>query len=168
MISIRRKPQEEVLTRFDRVQEAARQAAHQGSGMYRQGAVMCRQGVSSAAERIRPAADERVMAVRGWSAPRLRQAARYVETGLAPRVSTFLSDTAQRVEPPRHTKSGRSAFLAMMGVVTAIGVAGVVATRRDTIRDMAKGSGEHAGDATSADSMTVTGADVDGQVHSPH
>ncbi|TDE28615.1 hypothetical protein [Actinomadura sp. 6K520] len=168
MISIRRKPQEEVLTRFDRVQETARQAARQGTGMYRQGAGKFRQGASSAAERIKPAADERVMAVRGWSAPKLRQAARYVETGLAPRVSTFLSDTAHRVEPPPRAKPGRGALMAVMGAVTAIGVAGVVATRRGTIRDLTKGSGEHAGDATSADSMTVTGADVDGQVHSPH
>ncbi|TDC55339.1 hypothetical protein E1281_12920 [Actinomadura sp. KC345] len=156
-ISIRRKPQEEALTRFGRVQEMARQ-----------GVDSCRQGASSAAERIRPAADGRVMVVRGWSAPRLRQAARYVETGLAPRVSMFLTDTAHRVEPPKKTKSGRGALMAMMGVVAAVGVAGVVATRRDTIRDLTKGSGEQAGEATSADSMTVTGADVDGQVHSPH
>lgn len=157
MISIRRKPQEEVLTRFGRAQEAARQ-----------GVEMCRQGASSAAERIGPAAGERIMTVRGWSAPRLRQAARYVETGLAPRVSTFLSDVAHRVEPPKPTRSGRGPLMAMMGVVTAVGVAGVVATRRGVIRDLTKGTGEHAEDATSADSMTVTGADVDGQVHSPH
>lgn len=157
MISIRRKPQEEVLTRFGRVQEAARQ-----------GAEMCRQSASSAAERIRPAAGERVMIVRGWSAPRLRRAARYVETGLAPRVSTFLSDAAHRVEPPKSSKPGRGALMTMMGVVAAVGVAGVVATRRGVVRDLTKGSGEHAEDATSADSMTVTGADVDGQVHTPH
>ncbi|XRQ09345.1 hypothetical protein ACN3XK_00070 [Actinomadura welshii] len=157
MISIRRKPQEEVLTRFGRAQMAARQ-----------GVESARQGATNAAERIRPAADERLMIVRGWSAPRLRQAARYVETGLAPRVSMFLSDAAHRVEPPKKAKARRGAFMTMMGVVTAVGVAGVVATRRGAIRDLAKGSGEHAGDATSADSMTVTGADVDGQVHSPH
>ncbi|MGP4023094.1 hypothetical protein [Actinomadura sp. 3N407] len=154
MISIRRKPQEEVLTRFGRAQEAARQ-----------GAEMCRRSASSAVERIRPAAGERVMIVRGWSAPRLRRAARYVETGLAPRVSTFLSDAAHRVEPPKSSKPRRGALMTMMGVVAAIGVAGAVATRRGV---MTKGSGEHAEDATSADSMTVTGADVDGQVHSPH
>ncbi len=157
MISIRRKPQEEVLTRFGRVQEAARQ-----------GAEMCRQSASGAAERIAPVAEERLMAVRGWSAPRLRQAARYVESGLAPRVSTFLSDAAGRVEPPRRGGPGRGALMAMIAAVAAVGVAGAVATRRGVIRDMTKGSGEHAEDATSADSMTVSGADVDGQVHSPH
>ena len=157
MISIRRKPQEAGLTRFHRAREAARQ-----------GVEMCRQSATTAAERIGPAAGERIMVVRGWSAPRLRRAARYVETGLAPRVSTFLSDVAHRVEPPKPTRSGRGPLMAMMGVVTAVGVAGVVATRRGVIRDLTKGTGEHAEDATSADSMTVTGADVDGQVHSPH
>ncbi|MFI0369551.1 hypothetical protein ACH35V_16880 [Actinomadura sp. 1N219] len=157
MISIRQKPQEDGLTRFGRVQETARQ-----------GADMCRQGAATAAERIVPVAGERVMVVRGWSAPRLRRAARYVETGLAPRVSTFLSDVAHRVEPPKRARPGRGALMAMMGVVAAVGVAGAVATRRGTIRDLSKGSGDHAGDATSADSMTVSGADVDGQVQSPH
>ena len=157
MISLRRKPREEVLTRFGRVQEAARQ-----------GAEMCRQSASRTAERIAPAAQERVMLVRGWSAPRLRRAARYVESGLAPRVSTFLSDVAGRVEPPRRSGPGRGTLMAMMGAVAVVGAAGVVATRRGVIRDMTKGSGEHVEDATSADSMTVSGADVDGQVHSPH
>ena len=157
MISIRRKPQEEVLSRFDRVQEAARQ-----------GAEVCRQSASNAAGRIAPVAEDRLMVVRGWSAPRLRQAGRYVESGLAPRVSTFLSDVAGKVEPPKRSGPGRGALMAMMGVVAAVGAAGVVATRRGVIRDMTKGSGEHAEDATSADSMTVSGADVDGQVHSPH
>lgn len=155
MISFRGKPQEEVRTRLGRAQEAARQ-----------GAEMCRQGASSAAERIAPAAGERVMLVRGWSAPRLRRAARYVETGLAPRVSTFLSGLAHRVEPPRRSRPGRGALMAMLGAVTAVGVAGAVATRRGVIRDLAGGSGERAGDATSADAMTVSGSD--GQVRSPH
>ncbi|WP_344902969.1 hypothetical protein [Actinomadura meridiana] len=154
MISIRRKPQEQVRTRFTRAQEAARQ-----------GAEMCRNGASSAADRIVPVAGERVMVVRGWSAPRLRRAARYVETGLAPRVSTFLSDVAHRVEPPKRSRPGRGALMAMMGVVAAVGVAGAVATRRG---GLAKGSGDDVGDATSADSMTVSGTDVDGQVQSPH
>ncbi|GAA4397559.1 hypothetical protein GCM10023088_80880 [Actinomadura verrucosospora] len=158
MINIRRKPQDEVVDRLGRVQQAARQ-----------GVDACRQGAAGAAERIGPIANERVMVARGWSAPRLRHAARYVETGLAPRVSSFLSDVAGRVEPPKSAaKSGRGAVMAMVGVVAAVGVAGAVATRRGAVRDMAKGSGEHSGSATSADSMTVSGADADGQVHSPH
>ncbi len=69
---------------------------------------------------------------------------------------------------PSAPDPGAAPIMAMMGAVTAVGVAGVVATRRGVIRDMTKGSGEHVDDATSADSMTVSGADVDGQVHSPH
>lgn len=156
MISIRRKPQEAGLTRFHRAREAARQ-----------GVEMCRQSATTAAERIGPAAGERIMVVRGWSAPRLRRAARYVETGLAPRVSMFLSDAAHKVEPPKREKPGRGALMAMLGAVMAVGVAGAIATRRGSLRDMTGGSGEHAGDSTSADAMTVSGADVDGQVHSP-
>lgn len=156
MISIRRKPQEDVRTGLARAQEAARQ-----------GAEMCRQSASSAAERIGPAAGERMMVVRGWSAPRIRRAARYVETGLAPRVSTFLGGVAHRVEPPRPSGPGRGALMAMMGAVAAVGVAGAVATRRGVMRDLTRGSGEHEGDATSADAMTVSGSDVDGQVRSP-
>ncbi|MFC4054791.1 hypothetical protein ACFOY4_34325 [Actinomadura syzygii] len=157
MISFRGKPQEEVRSGLGRAQEAARV-----------GVERCRQGASSAAERIGPAAGERVMTVRGWSAPRLRQAARYVESGLAPRVSTFLSGVAHRVEPPKRSGPGRGAIMAMLGTVAAVGVAGAVATRRGVLRDLAGGSGDRSGDATSADAMTVSGSDVDGQVHSPH
>ncbi|TDD93427.1 hypothetical protein [Actinomadura rubrisoli] len=157
MIRIRRKPQEEVLTRLGRAQEAARH-----------GAEVCRQSASAAAERIGPVATERVLAARGWGAPRLRQAAGYVETGLAPRVSTFLSDVAHRVEPPKANRPRRAPLMAMMGAVAALGVAGVVMTRRSAMRDIAGDSGGRDGSATSADSMTVSGTDADGQVHSPH
>jgi hypothetical protein len=155
MISIRRKPQDEMLTRLGRVQEAARQ-----------GAGRAQEGASAMAERIMPAAQDQLMVVRGWSAPRLRMAARYVETGLAPRVSTFLGDVAQRVEPPKSSPR-RGAMMAMMGMVAAAGMAGIVLTKRDAMRDIAGNPGEH-GEAVSADSMTVSGSDVDGQVHSPH
>lgn len=153
MISIRQKPQDEMLRRLSRVQEAARQ-----------GAGRAQEGASAMAERMMPAAQDQLMVVRGWSAPRLRMAAQYVETGLAPRVSAFLGDVAQRVEPPK-AKPRRGAMMAMMGMVAAAGMAGIVLTKRDAMRDMAGGSGEK-GEAVSADSMTVSGSDVDGQVHS--
>ncbi|WP_157430337.1 hypothetical protein [Actinomadura macra] len=124
---------------------------------------MARQRASVAAERIGPAAASRVLVARGWGAPRLRQAARYVETGLAPRVSAFLSDVAHRVEPPRPERPRRGAVMAMVGAVAAIGVAGAVMTRRSNVI----GSGDQ-DEATSADSMTVSGSDVDGQVRSSH
>lgn len=154
MINTRRKPRERVLTRYGRTREAARH-----------GAEMCRLRASSAAERIGPAAADRVMVARGWGAPRIRRAARYVETGLAPRVSAFLSDVAHRVEPPKPTRPRRGALMAMMGAVAAVGVAGAVMTRRGAMRDM--GGSDREGAATSADSMTVRGADTDGQVHAP-
>ncbi|MFD0899499.1 hypothetical protein [Actinomadura sediminis] len=119
-----------------------------------------------AADRFMPAANERVMTARGWSAPRLRRAARYVETGLAPRVSTFMNDMAHRVEPPRRNRPSTVMVMAMTGAALAAGAAGVVMTRRSADREMAGRSDD--GEATSADSMTVSGADVDGQVHSPH
>ncbi|QXJ22898.1 hypothetical protein AGRA3207_003976 [Actinomadura graeca] len=152
MISNRRKPSEEVGTRFGRAQEAARH-----------GARLARQRASSAAERIGPATAQRVLVARGWGAPRLRRAAGYVETSLAPRVSGFLSDVAHRVEPPRKERPRRGAVMAMVGAVAAVGVAGAVVTRRGTVA----GSGDP-DQATSADSMTVSGSDADGQVHSPN
>ncbi|WP_131738793.1 hypothetical protein [Actinomadura roseirufa] len=156
MISIRRKPREDVRTRFGRVQEVARQ----GTGAWRRRA-------TDVAERIGPAAGERVMVARGWGAPRLRRAARYVEIGLAPRVSSFLSGVAHRVEPPQPQRPRRGALLAMLGAVAAVGVAGAVMTRRGAARDAASGGGDE-DPAVSADSMTVSGADLDDQVRSPH
>ncbi|OLT32466.1 hypothetical protein BJF79_35985 [Actinomadura sp. CNU-125] len=139
--------------------QRARQAAMQG-------AETCRRQATVAADRFMPAASERVLVARGWSAPRLRRAARYVETGIAPRVSTFMNDMAHKVEPPRRNRPSTVVMMAMTGAVVAAGAAGVVMTRRGAGREMAGGSEE--GEATSADSMTVSGADVDGQVHSPH
>ncbi|MBE1532422.1 hypothetical protein [Actinomadura algeriensis] len=131
-----------------------------------QGAETCRRQATTAADRFMPAANERVLVARGWGAPRLRRAARYVETGLAPRVSTFMNDMAHKVEPPRRNRPSTVLLMGMAGAVLAAGAAGVVMTRRGADHEMTGGSEE--GEATSADSMTVSGADVDGQVHSPH
>ncbi|QFG23115.1 hypothetical protein [Actinomadura sp. WMMB 499] len=155
-MSIRRRPQDGVYTGYER----ARQAATQG-------AAVCRRQATMAADRIMPAASERVLVARGWSAPRLRRAARYVETGLAPRVSTFMNDMAHKVEPPRRNRPSTAMVMTMTGAALAAGAAGVVMTRRGAIREMA-GRSEEEGEATSADSMTVSGADADGRVHSPH
>lgn len=102
----------------------------------------CRHGASNAAERIAPAAlrtrdvaADRVLIARGWSAPRLERAAGFVEADLAPRVSTFLSDTAHRIEPSRPSNRPRNAMLAMLGMVTALGVAGALMTRRSAMQE---------------------------------
>ncbi|MBO2453480.1 hypothetical protein J4573_40755 [Actinomadura barringtoniae] len=104
---------------------------------------MWRSGASSAAERIAPAASrsreiagDRIMVARGWGAPRLEQASRYVESGLAPRVSSFLSGMADRVEPPKPRHRGRNAVLMLLAAVAAVGVAGAVATRRSNMQAM--------------------------------
>jgi len=130
-MSIRRRPREVAFPRLERMQEACRQ-----------GALLCRQGASGATERIVPAArqtrdiaSERVLAAREWSAPRLAQAAGYVETGLAPRVSAFLTEMAHRVEPPRRQRRGRNAALVTVAGMAAVGVAGALLTRRNAMRD---------------------------------
>ncbi|MCP2340643.1 hypothetical protein [Actinomadura rupiterrae] len=149
-MSIRRKPRQDVGSRLDRAQVA-----------FRQGLSACRGGASVAAERIGPAARqsrvvaaERVLAARGWSAPRLKQAARYVETDLGPRVSSMLSDTAHRVEPPRRRRRARSVMVAMLAGATAACVAGVVLTRRNaaqTVQMMTDESTAEPADAQHAD-----------------
>ncbi|MUN41237.1 hypothetical protein [Actinomadura litoris] len=146
MISTRRKPREQVRTRLGRTQEAARH-----------GAEIALRRASVTADRIRPVAAERVLVARGWGAPRIRRAAQYVETGLAPRVSSFLSGVAHRVEPPGRDRPRRGAVVALVGAVAAVGVAGAVVTRRS----VTGGSDDASEEATSADSMTVSGADVD-------
>ncbi len=113
-------------SRLERAQEA-----------YLQAMTACRGGVGAASERIAPAAErtrdmaaERLLLARGWSAPRLETAAHYVEADLAPRVSSFLADMAHRVEPEQPQRS-RKAIVGMAVAVAAIGVAGVMATRRN-------------------------------------
>lgn len=126
-MSIRRKPRQNADSRFGRSQV-----------MFRQGLTACRGGASTARERMGPAAQqgremagERVMAFRAWSAPRLRRAARYVESDLGPKVSTVLSDTARQVEPPRPRRRARSVMVALMAGAAAACVVGVVLTRRN-------------------------------------
>ncbi|MEU5881061.1 hypothetical protein [Spirillospora sp. NPDC047279] len=157
MISIRRKPQDEVLSRLGRVREACRS-----------GAESCRQGASHAAERMGPTAQrtrtvaaDRVMDARGWSAPRIEDAARYVESGIAPRVSSFLSGVADRVEPPKPSHRGRNITLAMLAAVAAVGVAGAVMTKRNSMQALMEDTTEPERESTPATS------DVHDHVHTP-
>ncbi|GAA4061282.1 hypothetical protein GCM10022214_12800 [Actinomadura miaoliensis] len=130
----------------------------------RQGALLCRQGASGATERIVPAARqtrdiaaERVLVAREWSAPRLEQAAGYVETGLAPRVSSFLTEVAHRVEPPRRHRRGRNAALMTVAGVAAVGVAGALLTRRGVTRSaMDELSGSQSQHQSSSDGQVHT------------
>ncbi|MFC6883590.1 hypothetical protein [Actinomadura yumaensis] len=156
-MSIRRKPRRQVASRIERVQEATRH-----------GADMCRQGAATASERITPAAQhtrevaaERLTAARGWSAPRLHTAARYVEADLGPRVSTMLDGAADRVEPAgRGRRRGRKAAFFMVAAVAAIGAAGVLFTRRKAAQEMADPPEQSSAD-TDADAKS------DGEVRTP-
>ncbi|MEW2356065.1 hypothetical protein [Spirillospora sp. NPDC029432] len=101
----------------------------------------CRQGASGAAERIGPAAQrtrdmaaERMLMARGWGAPRLHQASRYVEGELGPRMGSMLSDAARRVEPPKPEKQGRNFAVTALAAVMAVGLAGALLTRRGNAR----------------------------------
>lgn len=156
MIRIRRKPQE-ALSRLGRMKEAGRH-----------GAELCSRNFSSAAERIGPAAQhtrdvtaERFMGARGWSAPRIEQAGKYVEGDLAPRVNALLAGLAHRIEPPKPRHRGRTAMLAMVAIVAAAGMAGAMMTRRNNMRMLAED------DMPSAQEETPARAHVDGQVSAP-
>lgn len=130
LITVRRKPQVEIDTsRLRRMQEAARL-----------GAIAAAERIGPAAQRsrdhARDYATERVMDARGWSAPQLERAAGYVERGLAPKVSSFLTDTAHRIEPPRQANRSRNAALVMLGAITALGLAGAAAARRSSMHSL--------------------------------
>ncbi|MBW8481811.1 hypothetical protein [Actinomadura parmotrematis] len=109
---------------------------------YRQSSEFAKQNAADAAERIAPAAQhtrdvaaERLLQARGWSAPRLEQAAQYVEAELAPRVSSLLSDAASYVEPEPPARRGRKFILLAVATVAAAGVVGVLLTRRSAQSD---------------------------------
>jgi hypothetical protein len=100
----------------------------------REGATRTAEQVGPAARQAREVAAARILVARRWSAPRLDQAARYVEADLGPRMSSFLESTARRVEPakPRSTRVRNTAMM-MLGIVAAMGIAGALATRRGNV-----------------------------------
>lgn len=69
------------------------------------------------AESARDTASERLIEARKWAAPRLEDAAQAVQETVAPRVSTALAATAQRVEPVQKEakKRGRAVAKALKG-----------------------------------------------------
>jgi len=83
-----------------------------------------RQGARKTAERLGPYANsardtaaDRWVEARKWAAPRLEDAAHAVQESVAPRVSSALSATAERVEPVQveASKRGRAAVKALKG-----------------------------------------------------
>jgi hypothetical protein len=144
LMNIRRKPREETLSRFGRVQDACRQGAATAAGR-----------IAPAARNTRDVAAGRMLAARGRSAPWLRQAGAYVETDLGPRVGGMLSNAAQRVEPPRPARKSRNAAVVMVAAVSAVGLAGALLTKRSNTRNTT--------DEAPRERQSVP-ADVDGQV----
>ena len=69
------------------------------------------------AESARDTAAERLVDARKWAAPRLEDAAQSFQETVAPRVSTALAATAQRVEPVQKEakKRGRAVAKALQG-----------------------------------------------------
>ncbi|XVQ11165.1 hypothetical protein ACQP1W_00905 [Spirillospora sp. CA-255316] len=151
MMSIRRKPREEALTRLGRMQSAWRQGASGAAGR-----------IGPAARNTRDMAAGRVLVARGWSAPRLRRAGTYVETELGPRMGAMLSNAARRVEPPHPVRKGRNVAVTMVAAVSAVGLAGALLTRRSGTQGSA-GADRQEGQS----STTTTPADADGQVRTP-
>lgn len=127
---------------------------------FRQGMSACRDGASTARERMGPAAQqgreaaaERMLAFRAWSAPRLRDAAKYVESDLSPKVSSALSETAHRIEPRRPARRARAVMVALLAGTAAACVAGVVLTRRNAAQTAEMMTDESAADP--ADSQHI-------------
>ncbi|MFC5187816.1 hypothetical protein [Actinomadura harenae] len=128
-MSIRRR--QEADSRFGRAQVTFRQ----GMAAWRDGASTARERMGPAAQQSREIAAERMLAFRAWSAPRLRVAAKYVESDLGPKVSTALTETAHRIEPRRPARRARSVMVALLAGVMAACVAGVLLTRRNAAQN---------------------------------
>lgn len=107
-----------------------------------------RTGAERAAERMGPAtvqardtAADGLLVARKWSAPRLEQAAKYVETELGPRVGTLLSTTARQVAPPEPAaqRVGRNKKMIVLGTAAAAAAAGAALTRRGAAQRLTTG-----------------------------
>ncbi|MEV4255208.1 hypothetical protein AB0J52_18815 [Spirillospora sp. NPDC049652] len=144
----RRKSRQTVDSRLGRTQDAMRQGLTAARG----GASTARERMGPAARQGREMAAARMLALRGWSAPVLRQAAKYVESDLSPKVSRMLAQTAGRVEPPRPARRSRGKAVALVAGVTAAGVAGVALTRRNAAQEAEMMSDESASDHAGSDS----------------
>jgi hypothetical protein len=113
---------------------------------------------------------------RGWAAPRLEDAADAVEGFVAPKVSSALRTTAQRVRPPAPAGAGKSGlqrlldwrWLAGIGaMLAAVGATTAVAVRRRYSRatEQAKSATDPSDDAQQPDAGT--GSEVNGRVTTP-
>ncbi|MFP3961814.1 hypothetical protein SMC26_05755 [Actinomadura fulvescens] len=145
-----------MLSRYGRVREACRH----GAESWRQNASVAADRIAPAAQRTRDVAADRIMDARSWSAPRIDSAARYVEGGLAPRVSSFLTDMAGRVEPPKPSHRGRNITLMMLAAMAAVGVAGAIMTKRSSMQSLMD-------DTTKSEHETPVRSEANSHVHTP-
>jgi hypothetical protein len=146
---IRRKSQGKKSERLHRAQEAAQA-----------GTARAAERIGPAAKHAREVAADRVTDARGWSAPRLKRAARYVESELGPKVGSAMRTTADKVEPAR-PRNWRRVFAAVLLTVGGLaGALGAAARRRKA-----------APAATTGDEDVPAAADAqmsnDGQVRTP-
>jgi hypothetical protein len=122
------------------------------------GAIRAKERMIPATQQARKVAAHRLFDARVWGAPRLEQAAHYVETELGPRVGSLLSKTAHLIEPSRPRRRNRNtALMTMLAAVGAVGAVGAVMSRRSSMNTLS-----HPDDVMEPGSM-VTDPATDGQ-----
>jgi hypothetical protein len=116
---IRRKPHGKTSERLHRAQEVAQA-----------GTARAAERIGPAAKQAREVAADRMTDARGWTAPRLRRAARYVEADLGPKVGSAMRTTAHKVEPARPRNWRRIFAAVLLTVGGLVGALGAIARRR--------------------------------------
>lgn len=141
----RQKPQ--VSLRGSRLQDAQEVVARNAGKAARKMGPTSRQA--------RKAAASGMLSARDWSAPRIDQAGRYIETEVGPRVNDLLHRAAEKIEPakPRRRRRGLGAMLLIIG--GALGAIGAIATRRSAGRSASNTS------TPSADHLSTVSDDSD-------
>jgi uncharacterized membrane protein YgcG len=82
---------------------------------------------SIAARRI---ASSRMLAARGWTAPRLHRAAVHFNGSIAPKIGSALNGTASWIEPPRRRRASRSTMMGVLAACLMGAAASMMMTRR--------------------------------------
>lgn len=112
------------------------------------------------ASTAREVAAHRIEDARVWAAPMLDRAAHSVEDQLAPKVSAFLVQAAEKIDPTPARRRSRWSTIALMAGFAACAV-GIVLYRnnarqwsesmKDTTADASRWSGDRAEDASRSD-----------------
>jgi hypothetical protein len=126
----RKKPQ--VNLRASRLQDAQEVVSRTARKAARQ--------VGPTSRQAKRAAASGVMNARDWSAPRIDQAGRYIETEVGPRVNELLHRTAEKLEPKKPARRRRGIGAVLLIVGGAVGAVGAIATRRSAGRSASQPS----------------------------